>query len=634
MAENVKKNVNYIGRDFSALRENIQTYIKSYFGDTYKDFTEASPGEMLMEIPAYVGDVLAFYQDSMFNEIFEPKQRKNALNRAKLNGYKSTAAVSSTTMEDVFLVVPATGSVGSKTPDLNYCPLISSGLQISTKNPSIIFETQEDINFSILETELNSDNFEVVIFATDGSDVPTHFLIKKSVRVLSGESKSFTQTVGNPQKYLKIQLPSETISEVISVVDSNDNKWYQVDSLAQDTVFIDQQNSEANDPELSAYSGSVPYLLKLKKVPKRFEVVLDENNLTYLLFGAGTTTSNDEEIIPNPSNVGSPFANVDNKYDYAVDPENFLRTNTFGEAPANTILTITYRDGGGLKTNVASKTITEVGNATYSFPVNESTLDSKKITDVKNSIKATNPSMALGGRSEESINTISYNSKASLNAQKRCVTKEDYIVRTYLLPPKFGSIAKVYIEKDDLTRQFESDDVSTKAGLVPTSKNPLAMNLFVLGYDSSKNLVSCPLALKRNIKTYLSQYRMTTDTINIVDGTVVNFKIYFELIAKKEENKKQVLMRAISALKTYFNIDNWSFNQPIVYSEVYRVLNDVAGVQSVPNVDIVNASGGDYSSKSVDFKSLTQRGIIYPTRDVSIFEIKFPNQDIIGSVSG
>lgn len=633
MAEPIKKNVNYIGRDFSGLRDNIYTFIKSYFGNTYKDFTDSSPGEMLMEIPAYVGDVLSFYQDGMFNELFDPQQRKNVLARAKLFGHKPTAAVSSIANVDVYIVVPATGSTGNKTPDTQYCPVIGAGLQISTKNPAIIFETQEDINFSILEDQLQNDSTEVVIFAVDDFDVPTHFLIKKSVRVLSGQTKTMTQTIGTPQKYLKIQLPSSTVSEVISVVDSENNKWYQVDSLAQDTVFIEQQNTEANDPELSAYSGSVPYLLKLKKVPKRFEVEVDANNLTYCLFGSGVLTSNDEEIIPNPSNVGTPFANVDNKYDYAIDPENFLKTTTFGEAPANTVLTISYRDGGGITTNVAAKTITEVGNAQWSFPVTESSLDSKKLSDVKNSIRASNPAKASGGRSEESIDSISFNAKANLNAQKRCVTKEDYIVRSYLLPPKFGSIAKVYVEKDDLTRSIGSDDLNPSLGIVPSHQNPLAINLYTLSYDSNKNLETASYALKKNLKTYLSQYRMLTDTVNIVDGTIINFKVLFEIIAEKHANKRQVLINCVDALKNYFNIDRWSFNQPIVYSEVYQVLNNVEGVQSVPNVDIINVSGGTYSDKSVSFEAMTQKGIIYPIRDVSIFELKYPNQNIIGSAS-
>lgn len=630
----IRKNINYLGKDFGSLRENLITHIKGYFPDTYQDFSEASPGMMLIETAAYVGDVLNFYLDNSFRELFSDtaKQRKSVLNLAKMFGYKPNASIAANTLLDIFLVVPTSGSVANKTPDKDYCPIITKGMKInSTTNPSVIFETREDINFAVIDSRFDDNPVLSTIYKVDNDNIPTHFLLKKKIEITGNETKTLNQVIGSAQKYLKVQLPSRNVTEIVSVVDSNGNNWYHVDSLAQDTIFIEQQNTPGNDTELSAYSGSVPYLLKLRKVPKRYETTIDENNLTYLLFGSGVVSSNDEEIIPNPSNVGSPTQEGSNQYDYSIDPENFLKTKTFGEAPSNTTLTIKYREGGGVASNVPANTITQISNAAYTFRVNTSILDSAKLSDVKNSISCTNEEPASGGKSEEPLESIKINSRAEMKSQKRCITKEDYIVRAYALSAKFGSIFKVYVEKDDVTREREADDLTTGDGVVLKPKDPLALNMYVLSLDNSGNLAQANLAVKRNLKVYISQYKMITDTINIVDGDIINFKIYFKVISTNKENKREVLLRCIDALKQYFSIDKWNFNQPIVYSQVYEVLNKINGVQSVPSIKFINVAGGNYSNKYVDMQGLTENGIIYPVRSTSIFEIKFENTDIIGT---
>lgn len=632
----IKKDVNYIGRDFANLRKNLINHVKNYFPDNYKDFSDSSAGSLLIDLASYVGDVLSFYTDEQFKELYidTAKQRKNVINLANMFSYKIKPKVSATTDLDMYVVVPSSGSNNNKIPDPYYCPIISQGAKAkSNTSPSIIFETMYDINFGISSSF--DDVREEIIFETDVNDIPTKFLLKKKVQIVGSETTSFSQVVGDVQKYLKIQLPSDEVTEIISVVDSDNNKWYEVDSLAQDTIFIEQQNILSNDPELVAYSGSSPYLLKLKKVPKRYEVKVDENNLTYLLFGSGVYSSNDEEVIPNPLNVGSPNPIGDNRYDASIDPENFLKTKTFGEAPHGTTLTINYRAGGGLETNVGANTIKQIENATFTFPVNTNILDQSKISDIKNSISCNNPSPATGGYNLEPIDVIKKNAISNLKSQKRCVTKEDYIVRAYSLPSKFGNVAKIYIEKDDATRDYDTDDIKNAEGLpILKPKDPLALNMYVLAYNSSKQLTNASLALKRNLKTYISQYRIITDTINIVDGTIVNFQVFFEVISHTKENKNVVLMRCIDKLKEYFNIDKWNFNQPIVISEVYNELYKVEGVQSIPKIDFVCKNGSGYSNNYLDMKGLTDKGIIYPSRKVMIYELKIPNSDLIGSCIG
>ncbi len=640
MADIVKKNISYLGRDFSELKSNLQIFAKTYFQDTYQDFSEADAGTMLLELAAYVGDVLGFHMDSQFKGLYADSitQRKHAINYANMFGYKVKPTIASTTKLDVYIVVPATGSADNKVPDYKYCPILKAGATaVADTSPRINFETLTDINFLVNTSQsLDDDGRDETIYEVDESGIATKFLLRKRVDIIGSETRTFNQTITSPEKYLKIQLPSNDITEIISVLDSDGNNWYEVECLAQDTIFIEQQNIDENDTIFSSDSGSVPYLLKLKKVPKRFEVKVDENNLTYLLFGSGIINSNDEEIIPNPRLVGSPTPIGGNYYDYTVDPENFLKTKSFGEAPANTTLTITYRAGGGIQSNVQAGSINSIENVDLEFPVSTSLLNQKDISDIIASVGCINNSNATGGRGEESVDSIKYNAIANYKSQKRCVTKEDYIVRAYSLPAKFGSIAKIYVEKDDLTKEIQQS---------PNS-NPFAINMYLLAYNSDNNLVNASTAVKNNLKTYINQYRMLTDNINIIDGTIINIGIMFEIIVYNSENKNEVLLRCIDAITNYFDISNWSFNQPIVYAELYRLIMNVKGVQAIPidynisdgkraGLNIICKSGGLYSNTYVDLEGLTINGIIYPPRTISIFELKTPQIDIEGrAISG
>lgn len=647
MSNKNKKNVNYLGRDFSELTKNLQTFVKSYYPDTYKDFSESSPGQMLIELAAYVGDVLGFHMDKNLQELFSgnPQQRKNAIELAKRLGYKPKASVSANTYVDLYVVVPATGTAGNRVPNDDYCPIIKKGTQLrSSTTPPVIFETIEDINFATdLNTDLDNGGRKETIWEEDENGFADTFLLQKRAKVISGKTRTFNQSINEPQKYLSIELPSDSVSEIIKVTDSDDNQWYEVDSLAQDTIFSEEENTQLNDVTTYTDSGSAPYLLKLRRVPKRFTISINEDNLTYLNFGAGIKDSNDEEIIPNPKNVGAPILNSSDKLDYAVDPENFLRTRTYGEAPANTTLSIEYREGGGIESNVPGGTISNVTNAEFVFPVNETSLNSEDVSNVKSSISCDNPEPATGGKDAESNKEIIENAFAELKSQKRCMTKEDYIVRAYSLPAKYGNIAKVYVEKDDAVREVEKDDLVTEEGILRLPRDPFAINMYVMAYDNNKNLTQASYALKKNLKNYLSQYRILTDSINIVNGNIINIEVNFEIKVTNDKNKNNILVKCVEELKEYFDIDKWNFNQPIVYSDIAKVLTDIEGVKSIPleydrinnqrkGIWIKNKTGGDYSNVSVDIDGLTQNGIIYPPKEISIFEVKKPDINIKGRI--
>lgn len=643
MSDNINKNnnkdVSYLGKDFSDLKENLETFIKSYYPEQYKDFSESAPGEMLIELAAYVGDVLGFHMDKNLQEFFSgvPKQRKNAMQLAQRMGYTPSPSVSSTVYTDIYLVVPATGTAGDRVPDEDYLPVIKAGTKLrSDTNPSVIFETKYDIDFNVDSgNNLENGGREVTIWEEDENGFASKFLIKKRVQCISGETQIFEQTINEPQKYLSIELPSDNISEIIEVIDADDNKWYQVDTLAQDTVFESDLNIEQNDPETYTDNAQVPYLLKLKRTPKRYTITVNGDNLTYINFGSGVEDANDEEIIPNPENVGSPILNSEDKLDYAVDPENFLKTRTYGEVPANTTLTIKYREGGGVETNVPAKSINTVVSADYVFPVNQSSLDQEKLSNVKSSIGCENQKKATGGKSEETNREIIENAFAERKSQKRCVTKEDYIVRAYSLPSKYGNISKVYIEQNQTELDVDNDEL----------ENPFSLDMYVLSYNNNGQLEQASYALKKNLRNYLSQYRMITDSVRILDGRIVNIQVNFEVVVAKDKNKNDVLSQCIQKLKEYFNIQNWNFNQPIVYSEIAQMLTNIDGVQSIPvgydtndnhrtGLWIENVTGNDYSNISVNIEGLTKKGIVYPPKDTSIFEVKKPNVDIKGHAIG
>ena len=342
-------------------------------------------------------------------------------------------------------------------------------------------------------------------------------------------------------------------------------------------------------------------------------------------FGAGISDNNDEEIIPNPDNVGNGIAAFRRPIDVDIDPSNFLYTRAYGQAPANTTLTITYTVGGGVSDNVASSVLTKIENIEFDDDPNATT-SAAMVNFVKSSISTTNESPARGGKSADTLQDIKNNALSNFATQNRLVTKDDYIIRCYSMPAKFGSVAKAYIVPDD---QLSQNQMETTR--IP---NPLAMNLYVLGVDNNNNLTSLNDAVKTNLKNYLDYYRILTDAVNILNAFIVNIGIEFEITVNSNYNSNEVLLLCINELKEYFSIDKWQINQPIIMSDVMNILGNIDGVQSVVDLDFKNLfnTADNYSGNVYDLESATKQGVIYPPLDPAIFEIKFLNKDIKGRV--
>jgi hypothetical protein len=647
--KNVVKQVNYLNKDFSDFRDNLIEFAKVYFPNAYNDFNESSPGMMFIEMASYIGDVLSYYVDSQFREslLAYAEEKKNIYNIAQSFGYKPKVTTPSTAVLDVFQTVP---SLNNK-PDFRYALNVKAGLTATATTTGTTFRTLEDCNFKFSSSY---DPREITIFETD-SGAPTKFLLKKQIKAESGTIVTEQYTFNTAEKYSQIKLSNAGVIEIISVTDSDDNKWYEVDSLARDTVFDEIENNMANDPSSTADKDTAPHILKLKKVSRRFSTFIDSTDKIILRFGAGISDNPDEEIIPNPDSVGSALPGSPTYLTTSFDPSNFLQTRTFGLAPSNTTLTVKYSYGGGVDNNVPAGDIKNISSVSYD--IQDSTLTTSTVQDSKDSVAVTNQFAASGGSSGETLRQVKDNALAYFQSQNRAVTKQDYVVRAYSLPAKYGNIAKVYLVQDDqlnksegvdaLEREITDEDVGkTLKSVQVRIPNPLALNLYTLGYNSIRQLVPLSQTVKENLKTYLSQFRLATDAVNIKDAYIINIAVKFAILTKAGVNKNDVLLRCVAAVKDFFTTDNLQIGQPIILTDIAYELSLIDGVASVVppkqgNPDkhpIVienkyNTADG-YSGNFFDIQSAMTDGILYTALDPSIFEVKFPNSDIQGKVLG
>ena len=616
MATN-RKNIQYINRDFSELRASLVDYAKTYFPTTYNDFTPASPGMMFMEMAAYVGDVLSFYLDNQIQETYVQyaRQTNNLYELAYMFGYKPNVTQVASAPITFYQQVPAKLSGSTYVPDFDYSLFINQNAQVkSVTNPNISFLIEDPIDFSVSSS---GDPTEVSIFATSGGN-PTSFLLKKTRNSISSNINTTTFSFGAPQQFSTVEINAEKIIGILDIFDTDSNEWYEVDYLAQDAVYDSIKNTNPNDPNLSQYSGDTPYLLKLKQVQRRFITRFLDSGSLQIQFGAGTSTDTDEEITPNSDNVGLGLPFEKYKLTTAYSPSNFIFTKTYGIAPSQTNLTVRYLTGGGVEANVPSNDLT---NLVADIQFLNSNLNSVTANTIFASLAVTNPTAADGGGDGDTIEELRQNTSANFATQLRNVTQDDYLVRSLSMPAKYGVIAKAYIEP-------------TKAQSMSAGESNSVLDLYVLSYNASNQLNIASTALKQNLTTYLSQYRMINDAVNIKDGFIINIGINFDIIVLPEFNSNQVLFDCITALKDYFAIDKWQINQPIVLRELYILLDRIKGVQTVKDITVSNLVGTNlgYSPYAYDINAATIGNVVYPSLDPSIFEVKYPNQDIQGRV--
>ena len=616
------RDIKYLNKDFNSFRDQLMEFAEVYFPNNFNDFSEGNPGMMFLEMAAYVGDVLSYYTDTQLKESFLllAQEKENLYNLAYAMGYRPKVVEASSVDLEVFQLVPSKGSSGNYLPDFNYALQINPNTTFnSSEGPSFYINNQVDFAVS---SSFNPT--EISIYQYDSSDNPEYYLLKKTTKAISGETKEQTFSIGAAESFKTITLFDTNIISIESIIDADGNEYYEVPYLAQDIIFQEVENTGTNDPELLGFNNQTPYLLKIIKSSRRFVSRFKANNQLEIQFGAGNSNKADEQIIPNPDNIGLGIKDGRSKLNTAFDPSNFLKTKAYGQVPANTTLTVKYVVGGGINSNVNANTITEVGTL---LTANNPNLNGSLLNFVRSSVAVNNVEAAKGGGDGDSIEEIRENAIAQFATQQRTVTKEDYIIRTLSMPSKFGRVAKAYIVQDD--------QISPLSNEFNRIRNPLALNLYTLGYNNNKQLSNLNQATKTNLASYLEQFRMLTDAINIKNAFVINFALDFEITVFPNYNNNEIILNCISELQDYFNIDKWQINQPIIKSEISNLLTNIIGVQSLEKLTFENKSGTTlgYSQYKYDFEGATKNDVIYPSLDPSIFEIKYPNTDIKGRVT-
>lgn len=660
---NQGRDIKYLNKDFAGFRQNLIEYAKTYFPKTYSDFNESSPGMLFIEMASYIGDVMGYYIDDTLKEslMLYAEDKENVLALAQYLGYKPKVTAPALVSLTVYQLVPAVGFGLNNRPDSKYYLRVKEGMVVQANTTGTLFRTTELLDFNV------SDDREITIYSKDG-DEPTFYLIKKHVNAISAELKTKEVSFGSPEEFSKIDIADDNVIEIYDVRDSNGNKWYEVPYLAQEMVFVDYPNNEYNDKNLVQFKDSVSNILKVLKTSRRFVTKVNADNTTTIVFGGGNSTSSDETLIPNFKNVGLGLNSSINRLGESFDPANFLKTKSYGQAPSSTTITVSYLVGGGISSNTPVGDITRIETISFDEDTNSFTdneLGAYRLA--KSSIAVENEVTAVGGRGPETIDEIRENALANFSSQNRAVTRKDYQVRALSLPPKYGGIAKAYCAPDgeldnnspssilanpdtlsEFTQLVQSmqgksemeikDNVNKfligKKNNLNEKNNPFAINLYVLGYNQNKNLqqIGTNQALKQNLKTYLNEYRMLTDGVNLLDGFIINIGVDFEIMVYGGYNKREVLVRCIDEITNYFNIDNWTFNMAINLSELELLIAGIEGVQSVPKCEIINKCLGQYSQYSYNIAEATKGKMVYPSLDPSVFELKYPAKDIKGRV--
>jgi len=608
----MNRDIKYINRDFSDFRQRLIEYTKTYFPNTYNDFSPTSPGMMFIEQSAYVGDVLSFYLDNQIQENFiqYAQQNSNIYELAYMFGYKPKTTTAAQVTLDFYQQVPAKTVSGVVVPDYDYAVTINENTTVSSATTSFLI--QDKIDFSASSSQ---DTTDVSVYQV-AAGVPQYFLLKKSRNAISAAINTQTFSFGDPQQFTTVNLSSNNIIKILDIVDSDGNVWYEVDHLGQEMVLDSLKNTNVNDPNSTK---DVPYLLRLKKVQHRFATRFTSPTNLQIQFGAGNANDIDEEITPNANNVGLGLPFKQTKLTTAYSPVNFLYSGTYGISPSNTTLTVRYLTGGGVSSNVDSNTITNLSTTNTRF--NLTNLNPTTANYVFASLAANNPDAASGGKGGDTIEEIRQNTLMLVASQNRSVTADDYLIRALSMPSDYGAVSKAFIQQPQLTDE-QTSTIET-------------LSLYVLSQTSQGYLSNASSTLKKNLRTYLSQYRMIGDTIEIRDAYIINIGVNFDIITYPNYNNNEVLLKCINSVVDHFNTDKWQINQPIMLRELYGLLDKIPGVQTVKSITIENKAGTSlgYSQYSYDIESATQNMVIYPSLDPSIFELRYPTTDIKGRVS-
>lgn len=614
MPKNIKKevqkqkDVSYTSRDFTSLRNDLKRFIGQHYRDVLLDTTDASLAGMLIDVAAYVGDVTSFYLDHQFNEnsLEKAVETRNIERLVREAGVEIIGKSPSLGFVQLTLTVPATLDAGEYIPDPTLLPKVVA---------ETVFSSRTGVDFYLLDSldfaEVDASGDLLASFEANRvvSGVPIDFLVTREGLVSSARLKTETFTIPDTYKpFRTVTLSDTNLNEIVRVVDTDGDDYYQVESLTQSTIFkrIDNRRSDANETDQR---------LQLIHAPKRFVASRTSvNGKTTLLFGSGNEDVFDEDVIPDPSEHAIRLygdKKVLNKI--TIDPNSFLGTQTLGISPRNTVLTVSYRSGGGLNHNVGSSQVTRVKTLITEFPTGGG---STSRTLVRTSANCNNSAPMRGGEDEPSIESLRQIALFNKSSQNRIVTREDLLARVYTLPNNFG---RVY-----------------RASVRDNPNNPLAAQLFVISRDSQGKLVIASDTLKENLSKYLSKFRIISDAIDILDVSVVNIGLDYTVTISQDATPSIVVAAINSKLTNYFKIENFQVDQPIKIGEIENIILNTNDVESITNISFKNLTGtigrNTYSNYSHEPLRNIERGYFFPPTG-GIFELKYPGNDITGRIS-
>ena len=570
MAIDIKKKVkkerirNFLARDFGGFRQELLQYARTYFPNKIQDFSEASFGGLLLDMAAMVGDTMSFYLDHQFNELnpLTAIENNNIIRHLRNAGVKITGSSPASVRVNFYIEVPAeqlsNGSYSVKSTSL---PIVLPGTVLESSNGTR-FNLVEEVNFA--ETKINGDyKAEIVLGETTETGSPATYIMIMPGLCVSGEESVETFTFGvDHVPFRRVTMATSNVTDIVDIVDSDGNKYYQVESLSQDTVFKGVLNL-ADDGSL------VPYNLEVVPCPHRFVVNFDPvTKLTTLNFGAGDAESLDNDIIPDPSKLSLELYGKTSFSRFSIDPNSLLETNTLGISPRNTTLSVSYRAGGGLSHNVPAESIRFVKTLKIDFRRSPETNDA---IFVRSSIDVKNLEPARGGDSAPTLDELRRRVTASRQMQSRIVTKQDMLTRLYTLPSKFGRVFR--------------------AGIRENPTNPLAIQIYVISRDESGNLSVSPDSLKINLSEYLNEHRLISDAMDILDAQIVNFTVRFGIVTTPSANKILVVDNVIKRLSSILTIDNFQIDQPIIMDDIVNIIINTPDVLSLVSLEIVPISG-------------------------------------------
>ena len=598
MAINSKKpSSNYTNRDFNSIRDDLVNYAKRYYPEKIKDFSQPSFGALMLDTVAYVGDMLSFYLDYQANESFlsTAVEYDNVVKLARSLGYKLQTNPSSFGVLTCYILVPTESNTVA--PDENYMPILKRGSTFSSTNGTF-FTLVEDIDFSDSKLE------RVVAQVDPNSGAPVKYAIRSYGQIVSGEIGVETIDVGNYSKFPKFRMETANIAEILSVVDSENNRYYEVDHLTQDVIFIPVVNMAEN-------RDTVRNILKPVSVSRRFTVektALD----TFIQFGDGSDETEVKYL--DPANVVLDTFAKTHITDTSFDPSVLNKSGKLGVAPSDTTLLVTFRLNTRENVNSAANTITSIDNALLSFR-NPEVLSVAQINEVRTSLEVVNEEALVGDIDLPTSEEVKIRAYSTFATQNRAVTKHDYISTVYNMPSKFGSIKRANILIDT------------------NSHNQRNLNLYVVSEDSDGKLILTNNTIKQNLKNWLAQYKMINDTIDILDTKIVNFGIKFTAVGMPDVNQFLVLENAQRALREFYENRMFEIGEPILVTDVFGVLKNVGTVLAVTNVELFIKSGDNYaSSPFITDEFLNADGTMLIPPGDCIFELKFPNTDILGTI--